>query len=77
MTPNMTPEEKEQFEKDSTAFFEDYKELVKKHNIDFATFPVLVPDKKGMFMVSTQTSTMRPPKANPESVESPNTFIPN
>lgn len=69
----LTAEEKEQFEKDSSLFFEEYKLLVKKYNIDFATYPLLVPDTKGTFKITTQTSPVR---MAPTPQESPSEFIP-
>lgn len=36
-------------------FIKDYGELVKKHGVDFATFPQFVPDGQGGFRVVCQS----------------------
>lgn len=38
------------------AFFDDYGELVKKHDIDFASYPVFIPDGQGGFKVIVQNT---------------------
>ncbi len=45
--------EKEQRIKD---FLKDYGELVTKHKIDFATYPVLTPNEKGQFSIEVRTT---------------------
>lgn len=47
-----TPEER------AKDFIKEYGELVKKHNIDFATYPQFVPDGQGGFKVIIQNSPM-------------------
>jgi len=56
-----SPEEKE-------AFMRDYHELVQKHGIDFAQYPVFVPDGQGGFRTvvqSTPVSIKNQPKRSP------------
>lgn len=36
------------------AFVKAYENLVKEHGVDFAAFPVLVPNEKGQFSVVVQ-----------------------
>lgn len=38
------------------AFLSGYKELVEKHKIDFATYPLFVPDGQGGFKVIIQNT---------------------
>lgn len=38
------------------AFVDEYGELVKKHDVDFATYPVFVPDGQGGFKIVCQTT---------------------
>lgn len=38
------------------AFIKEYGELVKKHEVDFATYPVFVPDGQGGFKVIVQNT---------------------
>jgi hypothetical protein len=52
----------------SNAFLAEYGELVKKHNVDFASYPVFVPDGAGAFKVviqSTPVDISGNPKASP------------
>lgn len=37
-------------------FVKEYGDLVKKHGIDFVTYPVFVPDGKGGFQIIIQTT---------------------
>lgn len=37
-------------------FVKEYGELVKKHGIDFATYPVFIPDGQGGFKVIVQNT---------------------
>lgn len=37
-------------------FLSEYGELVKKHGIDFASYPVFVPDENGAFKIICQTT---------------------
>jgi len=49
-------------------FLADYGELVKKHNIDFASYPVFVPDGQGGFKVIVQNTPVdisNQPKKSP------------
>ncbi len=49
-------------------FVKEYGELVQKHKIDFATYPVYVPDGKGGFQTIIQNTpvdiTNQPVKSN-------------
>lgn len=50
------------------AFLKEYGELVEKHKIDFATYPVFVPDGAGAFKVimqSTPVDMTNQPKKSP------------
>lgn len=38
------------------AFLSEYGELVKKHGVDFASYPVYVPDGQGAFKVVIQST---------------------
>lgn len=42
-------------EERAKAFIEEYGELVKKHQIDFGTFPSFIPDGQGGFKVVVNT----------------------
>lgn len=37
-------------------FLEEYGKLVKRHNIDFATYPMFAPDGNGGFKIVCQTT---------------------
>ncbi len=37
-------------------FIKDYGDLVQKHKIDFATYPMFTPDGQGSFKIITQTT---------------------
>jgi hypothetical protein len=39
-----------------TAFLKEYGELVEKHQMDFATYPVFVPDGQGGFKIVIQNT---------------------
>lgn len=39
-----------------TAFLSEYGELVNKHKVDFASYPVFVPDGQGGFKVIVQST---------------------
>jgi hypothetical protein len=59
--------QKDQAER-ATAFMADYGEIVKKHGMDFASYPVYVPDGAGAFKVIIQTTPVditASPKASP------------
>lgn len=43
-------------EERAKAFVEEYGELVKKHKIDFATYPTFIPDGQGGFRVIVQNT---------------------
>lgn len=38
------------------AFLDDYSELVKKHQLDFANYPMFIPDGQGGFKVIVQST---------------------
>ena len=38
------------------AFLKEYGELVEKHKMDFATYPVFIPDGKGGFQIVVQST---------------------
>ncbi len=46
-----TPEAKERID----TFVKEYGELVDKHKVDFANYPMLVPDGKGAFKIIMQS----------------------
>ncbi len=61
----MTEEERKE---KGTAFMKEYGELVEKHQIDFATYPVFIPDGKGGFQIvvqSTPVDISNQPKKSP------------
>lgn len=39
-----------------TDFIKEYGELVSKHKVDFATYPMFVPDGQGGFKIITQST---------------------
>lgn len=49
----MTEEERKE---KGEAFLKEYGELVEKHKIDFATYPVFVPDGQGGFKIVVQST---------------------
>jgi len=53
-------------------FLKEYGELVEKHQVDFATYPVFVPDGAGGFKVTMQSTPviLTPKPAAEEPVES-------
>lgn len=59
--------------KDFQAFLDEYGELVKKHKIDFATYPMYVPDQAGAFHTVIRNTPVRVPDKveDPEGVKSP------
>lgn len=38
------------------AFIKEYGELVQKHKVDFATYPMFIPDGQGGFKIITQST---------------------
>jgi hypothetical protein len=64
-----TPDAKERIGK----FVEAYGALVKEHGIDFASYPVFVPDGKGSFKIIIQS---QPVDIANQGVKSPEEFIP-
>lgn len=48
----INPEDKEKAE----AFLKEYGELVVKHNMDFANYPVYIPDGQGGFRTVVQST---------------------
>lgn len=51
------------------AFIADYKSIVDKHQMDFAAFPMFVPDGQGSFKVIVQQQPVdiaNQPKASPK-----------
>lgn len=38
------------------AFMKEYGELVEKHQVDFATYPVFIPDGQGGFKIVVQST---------------------
>lgn len=50
------------------AFFKEYGELVEKHQVDFANYPMFIPDKDGSFKIiiqSTPVDVKNRPKPSP------------
>lgn len=45
-------------EDEQKAFIGEYGELVKKYQIDFAAFPMFVPDGEGSFKIVIQTQAV-------------------
>ena len=53
---------------EQAAFIEEYGALVEKHKIDFAAYPMFVPDGEGSFKIMVQTqavSTKEQPVKSP------------
>lgn len=51
-----TPGASTEFSKRVDDFLREYQDLTKKHQIDFAQFPMFVPDDKGGFRVVMQST---------------------
>lgn len=49
-------EAKEDLNNRVNAFIKEYGELVMRHKVDFATYPMFVPDGKGGFKIITQST---------------------
>ena len=49
----MTEEERKE---KGAAFLKEYGELVEKHQVDFATYPVFIPDGQGGFKIVVQST---------------------
>ncbi len=67
ITPETDPAKDPTKERVDT-FLSEYGELVKKHNIDFASYPVFVPDGQGGFKVIVQNTPVdisNQPKKSP------------
>lgn len=63
----MNPRSEEETKR-AEAFMKDYGELVAKHQMDIASFPVLIPDGQGAFKLtiqSTPVDTSKAPKLSP------------
>lgn len=74
---NPTPEEQAALQARLSDFVKEYGELVAKHNVDFATYPVFVPDGKGGFRVTVQNTPVDITKSEvQEPQKSPEEFIP-
>lgn len=43
-------------------FLKEYGELVKKYNVDFASYPMFVPAEKGEFKIIIQSTPVEIPK---------------
>lgn len=65
----MTPEQNAARQEKATAFLKDYGELVEKHKMDFATYPVFIPDGQGGFKIVVQNTPVDLPE--PKPTESP------
>ncbi len=65
-------EKKEQDEQlaKAQAFLKDYGELVEKHQMDFATYPMFVPDGAGGFKIRIQSTPVNLPPKEETPVES-------
>jgi hypothetical protein len=50
------------------SFMEEYGALVKKFNVDFASYPMFVPDEKGSFKVIVQTTPVDLEEMNKEKM---------
>lgn len=61
----MTEDERKQ---KGEAFLKEYGELVQKHQVDFATYPVFIPDGQGGFKIVVQSTPIdisNAPKKSP------------
>lgn len=45
-------------QEEQEAFIKEYGELVAKHHIDFAAFPMFIPDGAGSFKIAIQTQAV-------------------
>ncbi len=62
------PKTTDEVEKRLNAFISDYKAIVDKHQMDFAAFPMFIPDGQGGFKVIVQQQPVditNQPKASP------------
>lgn len=50
------------------SFMEEYGVLVKKYNVDFASYPMFVPDEKGSFKVIVQSTPIDLSEINKEKI---------
>jgi hypothetical protein len=57
------------FEERRDLFIKEYGELVKKHQVDLATFPMFVPNKDGGFDIKVQTTAVDITKSQDEFVK--------
>ena len=58
----------EEQQKRAQAFLDEYEELTKKHNMDFANYPMYIPDGQGAFRTiiqSTPVDTSNMPTKSP------------
>lgn len=51
-----------------TAFLKEYGELVQKHQFDFATYPVFIPDGQGGFKIIVQSTPIPLPQKKEEFI---------
>lgn len=68
VAPAEEPKTTNEVEKRLNAFISDYKALVDKHQMDFAAFPMFIPDGQGGFKVIVQQRPVditNQPKASP------------
>lgn len=54
----LTEEQQKEVEERTAVFLEEYKALIDKHQMDFISFPVFVPNERGSFEVMLQTQPM-------------------
>lgn len=54
----LTEEQQKDVEERIGAFMKDYEELIKRHQIDFVSYPVWLPTATGIFETRIQTSPM-------------------
>ena len=54
----VAPPSDPEFEKRANLFLKEYGELVQKHKVDIAAYPVYMPNEKGQFMTVIQQSTV-------------------
>jgi len=70
----MTEKSTDDLKERSESFIKEYGELVKKHQVDFASYPMFVPDGQGGFKISVQTTPIdlknRPVKSDFVTTES-------
>ncbi len=48
----------DEFEKKKAEFLEKYKALIDEYQLDFASFPVLVPNAQGVFEIRINTDVI-------------------